>query len=194
MRGAKPTPTALRRANGNPGKRGYNAQEPTPEQNLPNCPPHLNDAGREEWHRLAAEMNALGILTRIDRAAFAAYCQCYGRWVEAEDKLAETPMLFKTKTGYVQQSPWLSIANKQLELMGRYAAEFGMTPASRPRVVVPESQIESEPAIIELTFVPAKFEWDRDRVDRPPSGTHSRDYDRANRITRCESAYEAEAD
>jgi hypothetical protein len=34
----------------------------------------------------------------------------------------------------VQQSPWLGIANKQLELMGRYMTELGMTPASRSRV------------------------------------------------------------
>jgi hypothetical protein len=27
-------------------------------------------------------------------------------------------MLFKTPSGYVQQSPWLGIINKQLELMG----------------------------------------------------------------------------
>jgi hypothetical protein len=34
----------------------------------------------------------------------------------------------------VQQSPWLSISNKQLELMGRYMAAHGLTPASRSRV------------------------------------------------------------
>ena len=35
----------------------------------------------------------------------------------------------------LQQSPWLGIANRQLELMGRYMAELGLTPASRSRVV-----------------------------------------------------------
>ena len=34
----------------------------------------------------------------------------------------------------MQQSPWLGIANKQLELMGRYMTELGMTPAARSRV------------------------------------------------------------
>ena len=46
----------------------------------------------------------------------------------------ETPILFKTPSGYVQQSPWLGIANKQLELMGRFMVELGMTPAARSRV------------------------------------------------------------
>jgi P27 family predicted phage terminase small subunit len=71
----------------------------------------------------------------VDRAALAASCAAYGRWVEAEEKLKETPTLFKTPAGYVQQSPWLGIANKQLELMGRYMVELGLTPASRSRVV-----------------------------------------------------------
>ena len=76
----------------------------------------------------------MGVVTLADRAALAAYCQCYGRWVEAEERLQTTPMLLKTATGYVQQSPWLSIANKQLELMGRYMTELGLTPASRSRI------------------------------------------------------------
>ena len=34
----------------------------------------------------------------------------------------------------MQQSPWLGIANKQLEIMNRYMTELGMTPAARSRV------------------------------------------------------------
>ena len=58
------------------------------------------------------------MLTLFDRAALAAYCQAWGRWVEAEERLRETPPLVKTPSGYIQQSPWLTIAHKQLELMG----------------------------------------------------------------------------
>lgn len=140
IRGRKPKPTALRRSEGNPGKRGYNPAEPVAQGDLPDCPAHLNAAARAEWTRLALTLNEMGVLTTIDRAGFAAYCQCYGRWVEAELKLRETPLLYKTQSGYIQQSPWLSVANKQLELMGRYMTEFGLTPASRSRVA---AQIEA---------------------------------------------------
>ena len=92
----------------------------------------------------------MGVLTTIDRAALAAYCQAYGRWVEAEEKLKETPSLFKTPSGYVQQSPWLGIANKQLELMGRYMTELGMTPASRSRVAA--AGMSAQPAITFTTI------------------------------------------
>ena len=134
MRGRKPKPTALKRAKGNPGKRGYNHAEPVPPEGLPDCPEHLTDAARDEWHRIAQALYDMGVLTLVDRAALAAYCQCYGRWVEADRMLESTPKLLKTKSGYVQQSPWLSVSNKQLELMGRYMAELGLTPASRSRV------------------------------------------------------------
>lgn len=76
----------------------------------------------------------MGVLSITDRAALAAYCQAWARWVEAEEKLRETPMLIRTPSGYAQQSPWLSIANKQMELMGRYMAELGLTPAARARL------------------------------------------------------------
>ena len=81
---------------------------------------HLNSSAKAEWKRLAGEMHRLGILTSLDRAALAAYCQAYGRWVEAERKLKETPLLIKLPSGYIQPSPWLAIANKQLELMHKY--------------------------------------------------------------------------
>ena len=46
----------------------------------------------------------------------------------------ETPRLLKLPSGYLQPSPWLAIANKQLELMAKYMAELGLSPVSRTRV------------------------------------------------------------
>jgi P27 family predicted phage terminase small subunit len=110
-------------------------QLPAPARNiLPSCPDHLVPAAAKEWRRVARVLHDMGVLTQIDRGALAAYCQAYGRWVEAEERLRETPMLLKTPSGYVQQSPWLGIVHKQLEIMGRYMTELGMTPAARSRV------------------------------------------------------------
>ncbi len=156
MRGRKPKPTAVRRRDGNPGKRGFNHAEPVPPEGLPDCPEHLSEAAREEWHRLAGPLHAMGVVTLADRGALAAYCQAWGRWVEAEEKLRQTPVMLKTPSGYVQQSPWLSVANKQLELMGRYMAELGLTPASRSRVRVPDPDPEpTEVVILRYSFEPA---------------------------------------
>jgi P27 family predicted phage terminase small subunit len=134
VRGRKPKPTRLKLIEGNPGKRATNQHEPRPEPKVPTCPAHLCPAAKAEWKRLARELFVLGIVTDLDRAALAAYCQAYGRWAEAERKLKETPMLLKLPSGYIQPSPWLAIANKQLELMAKYMAELGLSPVSRTRV------------------------------------------------------------
>jgi hypothetical protein len=50
-----------------------------------------------------------------------------------------------------QQSSLLGIINKQLELMGRYLIEFGVTPAARSRVKVSEDAVLlQEPLTIEF--------------------------------------------
>ena len=152
MRGRKPHPTAIRRAAGNPGKRGYNHGEPVPPEGMPDCPPHLSDAAKAEWERIAGPLHDMGVLTLVDRAALAAYCPASGRWVEAEEKLKETPTLLKTPSGYVQQSPWLSVSNKQLELMGRYMAELGLTPASRSRVTTRGGAEATEPTVFNVIY------------------------------------------
>jgi P27 family predicted phage terminase small subunit len=168
MRGRKPKPTALKLMDGNPGKRGINHSEPKPPGSLPDCPRHLSEEARAEWHRIAESLNVIGLLTQVDRATMAAYCQCWGRWVEAEEKLANTPAILRTPAGYIQQSPWLSIANKQLELMARYMTELGLTPASRSRLAS-YSQATTEPVNkIELVWV---FEGDDGlQYEKPISG------------------------
>lgn len=134
MRGRKPKPTRLKLIEGNPGKRRINAREPNPRLAIPTCPAHLNPSAKAEWKRLVRQMHTLGIVTDLDRSALAAYCQAYGRWVEAEKKLKETPLLIKLPSGYIQQSPWLAMANKQLELMHKYMSDLGLSPLARTRV------------------------------------------------------------
>ena len=98
----------------------------------------LAPEAREEWDRLALELYELGILSTIDRAALAAYCQAYGRWVEAEEQLRNIDGTMKltetTSNGNIIQNPLVGIANKSLELMHKYLTEFGMSPSSRTRV------------------------------------------------------------
>jgi phage terminase small subunit len=45
------------------------------------------------------------------------------------------------------QSPYISIANRQAEIMMRVASEFGFTPASRSRISTPQL---NEPTLFDL--------------------------------------------
>lgn len=134
MRGRKPLPTHLKLLTGNPGKRPLNLTEPTPPAALPDCPAHLSAPAKSEWARLTQELLALGLLTQMDRAALASYCQAYGRWVAAEEKIEQSGVLVKSKTGVPIQNPYLSIANRAMEQMTSIGSEFGLTPSSRSRI------------------------------------------------------------
>ena len=101
MRGRKPIPTRLKLVAGNPGKRPLNRHEPTPEGALPTCPSHLCPPAKAEWKRLIHVLHRLGMMSDLDRAASAAYCQSYSKWVEAEPKAKETPPLLKTPGGHI---------------------------------------------------------------------------------------------
>jgi P27 family predicted phage terminase small subunit len=139
MRGRRPKPTRLKYLTGNPGKRPLNEHEPKPEIVMPDCPVELGPVAHREWDRMAAELASLRILTQLDRAALAAYCGAYAMWAEATEAIQKFGTMVKSPTGYPVQSPYVSIANRQAEIMMRIASEFGFTPASRSRISVPTS-------------------------------------------------------
>ena len=144
MPGPAPQPTALKLLAGNPGKRPLNEAEPKPVLAIPAMPKHLGKEAKKEWKRIVPELQKLGLLTRVDRAALAAYCVSFGRWVEAEQELAVTGAIVVSPNGYPQQSPWLAISNKALENVRRFIAEFGLSPASRSRVSVTPTDADDD--------------------------------------------------
>lgn len=156
MKGRKPTPTHLKLVTGNPGKRALPKNEAKIVRALPAPPPHLADEAKVEWGRVSEELYKIGLLSGIDRAVLAAYCQSYARWVRAERAIAEMGkedlltggLMIKTTNGNAIQNPLVGIANKAAADMVRYAAEFGMTPSARSRITAtpPEDGAEHDPA------------------------------------------------
>ena len=94
------------------------------------------------------EQAAVGLLTRIDREALALCCQAWARWVEAEAGIAKHGLMVKSPNGFPMQSPYLAIANKAMEQVRSFLAEFGMSPSSRTRVRA--EPVQSEPDPLEL--------------------------------------------
>lgn len=142
QRGRKPKPTALKELEGNPGKRQLNANEPKPAARAPSCPKWLEDDAKKEWRRLAKQMELLGVLTEVDMAAFAGYCQAYARWKAAEEFISKHGAIVKTPSGYWQQVPQVSIAQQYLKQMSKFCEQFGLTPASRSRIVADTQRTE----------------------------------------------------
>ena len=135
MAGRKPKPTALKKLEGNPGKRKLNTKEPVPGKGMPDCPKWLLPEAKKEWERLCVKLSEMGVLTEIDMAAFATYCQSFARWKEAQEHIDSEGSTFETDKGYQQQTPWVGIANTNQKLMMQAASEFGLTPSARSRIM-----------------------------------------------------------
>ena len=117
----------MKKLEGNPGKRKLNSKEPVPAKGMPACPGWLIPEAKKEWERLAELMNQMGVLMEVNMVAFAAYCQSYARWKEAQEHITSGGSTFETEKGYQQQTPWVGIANTNQKLMLQAAAEFGLT-------------------------------------------------------------------
>jgi len=133
-RGRKPKPTALRLLEGNPGKRPLPADEPKPGLVVPRCPPELSDEAKREWRRVTGEFAALGMVSRLDRAGLATYCEAWAHWLDAQEKLRKFGVVIQGKGGRAIPSPYLSVARQSFREMLALLSEFGMTPAGRTRV------------------------------------------------------------
>jgi P27 family predicted phage terminase small subunit len=126
--------------------------EPQPSKKMPKCPEWLEDEAKDEWKRLANNLNNLGLLTELDMATFASYCQAYARWKEAEEFITRHGSIVKTKTGYWQQVPQVSIAHANQKIMMQAASEFGLTPSSRSRIIAGEKK-SNEADAMEILLV-----------------------------------------
>jgi phage terminase small subunit len=131
-----------------------------PEVEIPGCPKHLMPEARKEWRRITPELEHLGLVSKIDRAALALYCQAWARWVWCEQQLSRAQELaaakraeweakpenegkawaggdgfmIPTPNGSFTYSPHWVGANKAMEQVDKFLASFGLSPSSRGRV------------------------------------------------------------
>lgn len=144
MPGPLPKPTQLKVMEGNPGKRPLNDREPKPVSGAPSCPSWLPKSAKSEWHRVIKELDALGLVHKIDRAVLEGYAYWYSEWRDLAEDLAENgrTVEVESENGYVkvQHRPEAIQCREAFKQMKTCAAEFGMGPASRSRVSVPWTQ------------------------------------------------------
>lgn len=140
MASPKPQPTAIKQARGNPGKRPLNKNEPQPSKEMPQCPEKLSAAARSYWQKLAPEAWCVGVLTRMDAAAFGRYCSALADWDFCDAFLqANGPDLVVTnkETGEVlgvTPTPYPKRKRELEELLLKYEDRFGFNPSSRSKI------------------------------------------------------------
>jgi P27 family predicted phage terminase small subunit len=148
MRGRKPTPTALKIVRGNPGKRALPENEPEPKGEAV-APDWLSPAAAQHWSTVARQLEDAGLLTSMDAAALALYCEGFARWQDANALIANTGVVVLGQNGTLTQNPAVHIANAVFDQMRKMLLEFGMTPSSRKCVsMVPTDDADRYAAFV----------------------------------------------
>lgn len=142
-RGPKPRPRALKLASGTQADRLTGLVSRSPERAVP--PPHLSGVAREEWLRVAVELEAARVMTPADATALGIYAVCFARWLEALAEIDSSGLIVVSDTGVAKANPAVAIASRCEARMQSILSSFGLDPSSRSRVSPVDDPAESDP-------------------------------------------------
>jgi P27 family predicted phage terminase small subunit len=131
-KGRKPIPTAIKILRQTRADR-VNYLEPERIKGRPDTPEDLDGAALDEWNRLIPLIEAMGILSKGDGEALAAYCRAFAEAREAEAILKREGLIVTGSTGSLKAHPASTIAREARAQCVRVLCEFGLTPSSRSR-------------------------------------------------------------
>ena len=146
MKGRKATPSKILQLRGGTthSHKKPRTEEPQPPEKMPDCPKHLNEAAQVEWKRAGKILQDIGLMTELDMAVFAGYCDAFAQWAEATEKVHETGLVYKKTDGSPALNPYLRVAREAYERMMRAAVLLGLSPSSRVGLKVEKPKPESQ--------------------------------------------------
>ncbi len=134
-RGRKPTPKKLKDLRGNPGKRAINHDEPEVEEGIPDPPEGLSEKAQYQWSRIVPILQRMGVLFITDFIALALLCDALADWFEAVDFLQGSSNVIADGDS-LKVNPYYRVKTDAEARIRSWASEFGLTPASRTKIVV----------------------------------------------------------
>lgn len=140
MKGRKPNPENLRLTGTVSATERMAIGGCTP----PIAPDWLCEEARVEWDRIVPELAKSYLVTPVDMATLAAYCQSYASWKQAELKVRSEGQTVYDHRGCIKLHPLARYAMQLLAELRRLAAEFGFSPAARTRIDAPSGQSDED--------------------------------------------------
>lgn len=140
-RGRKAKPVARKKAAGNPGRRTLNNNQPafTELKNV-DAPEWIDGHAREMWERVSTELCAQGVLSIADLHNLEVFCDAYGRWRDAREKVKLQGMVVEGAMGGPLKNPHITVINEALKQMATFGALLGLDPSSRQRLTGPNKK------------------------------------------------------
>lgn len=83
---------------------------------------------------MAPDLERLGLLSGIDRAALVVYCQAVAEFEQTSAVLREKGRTFETPNGFLQARPEVAMVHRSALLIRMFAEQFGLTPSARSRL------------------------------------------------------------
>lgn len=133
-RGRKPKPTALKRLQGNAGKRKLKDIPQFGELQNVEPPEWLTPLAVKMWQTVMPELLSIKVLTIADIHNVEAFCMAYARWREAEDILTERGLVIETPMGSLIKNPAATIVAEAKKQMVQFGSLLGLDPSSRERL------------------------------------------------------------
>ena len=139
MAGRKPRPTKLKLMLGEPNKDRINDKEPEPTAGRPQMPDNLDGLAEAAWVSLVDSLEDMGLLTVADSHLLELYAHTYSGYREAVSKQKEYGQVL-LQDGTAKRNPFMFEVHSHRNELLKILIEFGLTPSSRSRIVIPGKQ------------------------------------------------------
>ena len=106
------------------------------------APKTLGEIGKEEWARVTAALEPLGVGSPADRAALECYCSAYQDFHEAIEDIKEHGRVVKTERGMIRNPAFMN-KTKAMEMIHKFGTQLGLTPASRGNIEMKPEEEEN---------------------------------------------------
>lgn len=130
-------PTALKVLGGT-NRRDRQKNEPKPRPVAPKKPGWLKGRAAKAWKEFSPELERLGLLTTVDGPSFAMLCVHFSLAAESYERIQAEGLLSIDEHGCQRKNPMLQVLRDQSAAFKTYAAQFGLTPASRGTIDLPQ--------------------------------------------------------
>lgn len=140
----------LKRLAGNPGQRFVPADDVKPVHPLGDAPDHLDAVGRRAWDTLGPSVVDATGAGDLDRMLFAGLCSAWSHHVAAEKSVQQHGRVIEIRdaNGTVKSaspSPDFKVSMEALNIVKRFAADFGLSPGARATSGIQPPQQAFEP-------------------------------------------------
>jgi len=127
-------PTALKKTQGTLRKSRQLDMEVEANGDVPSPPGHLQKRELEIWNYYVPRLHMIGCISSEDRDVFAEYCEMVALAERAKSRAMKDAEYYITKTGYIQQSGYLSLWRSARRQAREVGARFGITPSHRSNI------------------------------------------------------------